>query len=84
MEDEENKKRNNNNINIINNPPKEIKNPYLNNFKEDDINKNLNINSIEEENKDKKMLNEFEIIEQEDFIKALNNKSKKNNDNSSK
>ena len=72
------------NINEVNSQVNEINNPYKDIFKEEDINANLNINSIEEENKDKKMLNEFEIIEQEDFIKALNNKSKKNNDNSSK
>ena len=83
LEDEENKKRNNNNINIINNPPKEIKNPYLNNFKEDDINKNLNINSIEEENnkinEEKNNTNGFEVIEQEDFIKAMNKNNNINN-----
>ena len=81
LDNELNKKEENKNINEI---KSEIKNPYLDIFKED-LNQNLNINAVEEANN--KINNNknnncsgFEVLEQEDFIKAMNNCiDKKNN-----
>ena len=81
LENDENKNGNINNINNINlnninennnnNQTKEIKNSD-----KVDINNNLNINCVKEENnkinEEQKNPNGFEIIEQEDFIKAMN------------
>ena len=65
------------NIIQINEVNSEIKNPY-NEIFNDDINSNLNINSVEEENnkinvqnKNIKNCNGFEVIDQDDFIKAM-------------
>ena len=68
------------NIIQINEINSEIKNPY-NEIFNDDINSNLNINSVEEENnkKNDKNCNGFEVIDQEDFIKAMNGSNNKNN-----
>jgi hypothetical protein len=68
------------NIMQINEINPEIKNPY-NEIFNDDINSNLNINSVEEENnkKNDKSCNGFEVIDQEDFIKAMNGSKNKNN-----
>ena len=68
------------NIMQINEINPEIKNPY-NEIFNDDINSNLNINSVEEENnkKNDKNCNGFEVIDQEDFIKAMNGSNNKNN-----
>ena len=68
------------NIMQINEINPEIKNPY-NEIFNDDINSNLNINSVEEENnkKNDKNCNGFEVIDQEDFIKAMNGSKNKNN-----
>ena len=67
------------NIIQINEINSEIKNP--NEIFNDDINSNLNINSVEEENnkKNDKNCNGFEVIDQEDFIKAMNGSNNKNN-----
>ena len=48
-----------------------IHNPYSEIFKDDDINENLNIDSVN--NNIKKEEDGFQIIEKEDFINALNN-----------
>lgn len=73
LDNEENKEEN---INII--QINEV-NPSYNEVFKDDIESNLNINSVEEENnkineqnKNIKNCNGFEIIDQEDFIKAMN------------
>ena len=68
------------NIIQINKVNSEIKNPY-NEIFNDDINNNLIINSVEEENnkKNDKNCNGFEVIDQEDFIKAMNGNNNKNN-----
>ena len=65
------------NIIQINEVNSENKNPY-NEIFNDDINSNLNINSVEEENnkinvqnKNIKNCNGFEVIDQDDFIKAM-------------
>ena len=81
-----------NNENIINNDKNfqnineikdnEDKNPYNEIFKDEDIKDNLNINYVEKENNviseenNKEKSNEFEVIEQEDFIKAMENTNK--------
>ena len=62
---------NNYNPFLINNEIK-IHNPYLGIFNDDNINENLNINSISNNNI-KKEEDGFLIIEKEDFINALNN-----------
>ena len=82
LDDEKNKEENFIQIKEVNQQIKEIKNPYNDIFK-DDIDNNLNINSIEEENnkineqsKNIKNCNGFEVIEQEDFVKAINGNTK--------
>ena len=82
LDDEKNKEENFIQIKEVNQQIKEIKNPYNDIFK-DDIDNNLNINSIEEENnkineqsKNIKNCNGFEVIEQEDFVKAMNGNTK--------
>ena len=82
LDDEKNKEENFIQIKEVNQQIKEIKNPYNDIFK-DDIDNNLNINSIEEENnkineqnKNLKNCNGFEVIEQEDFVKAMNGNTK--------
>ena len=76
LENELNKKKENKKINEINSQNSEIKNPYNEIFKED-INQNLNINEVEEENnkinQNDKKYEGFEVLEQEDFINAMNN-----------
>ena len=64
-----------NNKNDINKNEIILNNPYNEIFKEDDINENLNINSIN--NNRIKEKDGFEVIEQEDFIKALNTNNSK-------
>ena len=64
-----------NNQNDINKNEIILNNPYNEIFKEDDINENLNINSIN--NNRIKEKDGFEVIEQEDFIKALNTNNSK-------
>ena len=64
-----------NNKNDINKNEIILNNPYNEIFKKDDINENLNINSIN--NNRIKEKNGFEVIEQEDFIKALNTNNSK-------
>ena len=64
-----------NNKNDINKNEIILNNPYKEIFKEDDINENLNINSIN--NNRIKEKDGFEVIEQEDFIKALNTNNSK-------
>ena len=64
-----------NNKNDINKNEIILNNPYNEIFKEDDINENLNINSIN--NNRIKEKDGFEVIEQEDFIKALNTSNSK-------
>ena len=64
-----------NNKNDINKNEIILNNPYNEIFKEDDINENLNINSIN--NNKIKEKDGFEVIEQEDFIKALNTNNSK-------
>ena len=64
-----------NNKNDINKNGIILNNPYNEIFKEDDINENLNINSIN--NNRIKEKDGFEVIEQEDFIKALNTNNSK-------
>ena len=67
----------NNNNSIDNNENKiNISNPYNNINKDDDINENLNIDKINN-NSDKKEEHGFEVIENEDFINALNSKNNK-------
>ena len=67
----------NNNNSIDNNENKiNISNPYNNIIKDDDINENLNIDKINN-NSDKKEEHGFEVIENEDFINALNSKNNK-------
>ena len=71
--------KNNYNENEINNIDKYI-------GKEVDINNNLNINCIEEENNkinEEQKANGFEVIEEEDFIKAMNNSCKESINNNS-
>ena len=76
LENELNKKKENKKINEINSQNSEIKNPYNEIFKED-IDQNLNINEVEEENnkinQNDKKYEGFEVLEQEDFINAMNN-----------
>ena len=73
LDDEKKKEENIIQINEVN------ENPYNENFK-DDIDNNLNINSVEEENnkinEQNKNCNGFEVIEQEDFIKAMDGSNK--------
>ena len=64
-----------NNKNDINKNEIILNNPYNEIFKKDDINENLNINSIN--NNRIKEKDGFEVIEQEDFIKALNTNNSK-------
>ncbi len=64
-----------NNKNDINKNEIILNNPYNEIFKDDDINENLNINSIN--NNRIKEKDGFEVIEQEDFIKALNTNNSK-------
>ena len=64
-----------NNKNDINKNEIILKNPYNDIYKDDDINENLNINSIN--NNRIKEKDGFEVIEQEDFIKALNTNNSK-------
>ena len=64
-----------NNKNDINKNEIILNNPYNEIFKDDDINENLNINSIN--NNRIKEKDGFEVIEQEDFINALNSNNSK-------
>ena len=64
-----------NNKNDINKNEIILNNPYNEIFKEDDINENLNINSIN--NNRIKEKDGFEVIEQEDFINVLNSNNSK-------
>ena len=91
LDDEKKKEENFKQIKEDNPQIIEIKNPYNETFKID-IDSNLNIDSIEkennninEQNNNIKNCNGFEIIEQEDFIKAMNgNNMNRINDSSSK
>ena len=73
------------NLNEIISKEKEIKNLDKEVYKEVDINNNLNIEEENNKKNEEQKSNGFEVIEEEDFIKALNNSNKKRiNDNSSK
>ena len=82
-----NEEQNIQNINEV--KDNEVKNPYNEIFKDEDIKDNLNINYVEKENNvssgenHKDNSNGFEVIEQEDFIKAMDISNKDNLNNKS-